>query len=119
MQSSYADTAYPDDVEPEGKQISSKSFHRLKYELSRISEAVLEAVLKVDEPSYSAVQALQEQLNSFERSIPYILRCRTALTSLPSLYPDTAKATAESPEVDKRNFSLTLQVSLVRQPMSL
>jgi len=114
MPSSYADTAYPNDVDSDGKQSPNKSFHRLKYELSRISEAVLEVVLKIDEPSYSSIQLLQEQLNTFEKSLPYHLRCRSALISIPSLYPDTSKAIIDSPEVDKRNLALTLQVSVTK-----
>ena len=110
MSSSYADTAFPADPGTEGQRFPNKSFHQLKYELSRISEAVLEAVLKINEPSYSTIQSLQDQLNSFERSVPYELRCRTALTSLPSLYPDTLSAIVDSPELDRRNLTLTLQV---------
>lgn len=112
MSSSYADTAFPDDPGTEGQRSQDKSFHQLKYELSRLSEAVLEAVLKINEPSYSTIQSLQDQLNSFEKSVPYGLRCRTALTSLPSLYPNTVNAIVDSPELDKRNLTLTLQVGI-------
>jgi hypothetical protein len=112
MSSSYSDTAFPQDLDSEGRQHPTKSFHQLKYELSRISEAVLEAVLKVNEPSYSVVQSLQGQLHAFEKDVPYALRCRTALLSLPSMYPEAHNAIADSPEVDKRNLAATLQVSL-------
>jgi hypothetical protein len=85
MSSSYSDTAYPLDLDQAGRPLSAK---------------------------YSAVQSLQGQLIAFEKNVPYALRCRTSLLSLPSLYPEPLGAIAESPEVDRRNLGTTLQVSI-------
>jgi hypothetical protein len=41
---------------------------------------------------------------AFERRIPYELRCRTALVSLPSAYPDARVAEAESPALNRRDL---------------
>jgi hypothetical protein len=41
---------------------------------------------------------------AFERRIPYDLRCRTALVSLPSAYPDARVAEAESPALNRRDL---------------
>ena len=41
---------------------------------------------------------------AFERRIPYDLRCRTALVSLPSAYPDARLAEAESPALNRRDL---------------
>lgn len=112
MASAYTDTAYPMDVDDHGRICQSKSFHQVKYELSRLSEAVLELVLKIEEPSYDQIRSLQSRLTAFEIDIPFNLRCRTGLLSLPSIYPDTTRATADSPDIDKRNLTLTLQVSV-------
>lgn len=47
---------------------------------------------------------------AFQRGIPYELRCRTALLALPSMYIDPGAAIADSPEINKRDLHLTLQV---------
>jgi hypothetical protein len=41
---------------------------------------------------------------AFERRIPYDLRCRTALVSLPSAYPDARVAETESPALNRRDL---------------
>lgn len=110
LSSSYADTRFPLDLDEKTRLAQShKSFHQLKYELSRISESVLEVVLKVHEPAPQIVQALQEQLVLFEKQVPFVLRSRTAYSSLPSLYTNPEDALIDTPEIDKRNLALTLQ----------
>lgn len=110
LSSSYADTNFPLDLDEKTQlPLQHKSFHQLKYELSRISESVLEVVLKVNEPAPQLVQALQDQLVLFEKQIPFSLRSRTAYSSLPSLYINPEDAIGDTPEIDKRNLILTLQ----------
>jgi hypothetical protein len=46
---------------------------------------------------------------AFERRIPFDLRCRTALVSLPSAYPDTHMAEAESPALNRRDLRRTFE----------
>ncbi|OCF71448.1 hypothetical protein I204_07506 [Kwoniella mangroviensis CBS 8886] len=58
---------------------------------------------------YADVQALQNKLASFERDLPYDLRCREALLAATSLYPDPETARNQSPEVNKRNLRATLE----------
>jgi hypothetical protein len=87
-----------------------KSFHQLKYELSQISEDVIEASLKLREPSLEAIRGLQDRLIAFEKAIPFPLRCRTAYLSLPSLYPNQQDAIIDTPEINKRDLRVTLQV---------
>ena len=111
MSSAYADTAYPLDLDDTLNPLPHKSFHELKYDLSRISESVLESVLKINQPDYNTTRALQEQLSLFEKQIPYELRCQTAYLSLPSLHTELGTASQASPAVDKRNLTATLQVS--------
>jgi hypothetical protein len=113
MSSAYSDTSYPLDLDEDLNPLPHKSFHQLKYDLSRISESVLESVLKINQPDYSTTRALQEKLSSFEKEIPYQLRCQTAYLSLPSLHTDTGVALQDSPVVDKRNLTVTLQVSSI------
>jgi hypothetical protein len=96
MSSAYSDTSYPLDLDEDLNPLPHKSFHQLKYDLSRISESVLESVL-----------------SSFEKEIPSQLRCQTAYLSLPSLHTDTGVALQDSPVVDKRNLTVTLQVSSI------
>ncbi|WVR04221.1 hypothetical protein IAU60_001221 [Kwoniella sp. DSM 27419] len=59
--------------------------------------------------SYDSILSLYTQLCSFERSVPYELRCRTALLALPSEYPDPEVARQQSPEVTRRNIRRTFQ----------
>jgi hypothetical protein len=49
---------------------------------------------------------------TFERNIPYGLRCRAVLLALPSLYPDSETAIRESPELTRKDLRKTLQVRL-------
>lgn len=51
---------------------------------------------------------------TFERNIPYGLRCRAVLLALPSLYPDSETATRESPELTRKDLRKTLQVRFER-----
>lgn len=57
---------------------------------------------------YSTVQELYSQLCTFERQVPFELRCRVALMALPSVYPDPELAKQDSPEVTRRHLHRTL-----------
>ena len=46
---------------------------------------------------------------NFERSVPFHMRCRAALLALPSVYPEQSAAIQDSPDVSKRNLSLSFQ----------
>jgi hypothetical protein len=46
---------------------------------------------------------------AFESRIPFDLRCRTALVSLPSAYPDARMAEAESPALNRRDLRRTFE----------
>jgi hypothetical protein len=46
---------------------------------------------------------------AFEYRIPFDLRCRTALVSLPSAYPDARLAEAESPPFNRRDLRRTFE----------
>jgi hypothetical protein len=61
--------------------------------------------------SYSNVTSLYQELCELEKNIPFHLRCRTALISLPSVYPDPEQARLDSPDISRRNLKRTLQVS--------
>ncbi|KAL7422804.1 hypothetical protein Q5752_002100 [Cryptotrichosporon argae] len=104
----YIDTALPSQTWADGPS-GVKAFRTLKYELCQISNAVLDQAMNVRASSYSAVTALYERLCAFERTIPFELRCRTALVVLPSMYPDPEAAIANSPEVNRRNLHRTFQ----------
>jgi hypothetical protein len=58
---------------------------------------------------YTAITALYERLCAFERQIPFHLRCRTALLSLPSVYADADSATRDSPGVTHGDLHCTFQ----------
>lgn len=58
--------------------------------------------------SYASIENLYDRLCAFERHIPFHLRCRTALLSLPSVYADADSATRDSPAITN-NLHLTFQ----------
>ncbi len=67
--------------------------------------------MDVEPPAYNEIQRLYAILCDFEGKIPYGLRCRTAMLSTTSVYPDPEMAIRAGPEVDKRNLRLTFEVS--------
>ncbi|WVR05539.1 hypothetical protein IAU60_002557 [Kwoniella sp. DSM 27419] len=112
----FIDTRYPSD--PVSHPLNMLSYHTMKFELCKVAKDVLHAALCVAAPPYTSILALYDRLHQFERSIPFHLRCRTALVALPSLYSDASIAEAESPEVNRRDlrrtfeqFSLSMMVS--------
>jgi hypothetical protein len=84
--------------------------------------------MKVRRPAYAEVIALDGKLyvhpyltlsdhtedssRDFENNIPYSLRCRAALLSMPSQYPQPDAALNASPEPSKRSIAISFQVSL-------
>ncbi|KIR39943.1 hypothetical protein I307_04958 [Cryptococcus deuterogattii 99/473] len=110
----YIDTCFPSEdpeflIPTQEAQNQEKGYWTLKFELAKISGAILDLAMKVDPPTYDTVTALHERLRGFEQQVPYHLRCRTALLALPSTYPDPTQAVRDSPEVSKRDLHLTFQ----------
>jgi hypothetical protein len=78
--------------------------------------------MKVLVPHYSVVQELHAQMSEmpllnqltcrtrFEIDIPYRLRCRPVLRTIPSSYPDPQDAIKATPEINKRDLQGTFQV---------
>ncbi|KAL1410582.1 hypothetical protein Q8F55_004595 [Vanrija albida] len=104
----HIDTEFPSQNWTDGPN-GLKSFRTLKFELCRISGAVLDQAMDVRPTPYSSITALYDRLCAFERQIPFHLRCRTALLALPSVYADAESATRDSPEVNQRNLHRTFQ----------
>ncbi|OCF31477.1 hypothetical protein I316_06879 [Kwoniella heveanensis BCC8398] len=105
----FIDTRFPTDKPSHGTMPVEPSYHTLKFRLAQIAKSVLQSVLCTDGPPYEIIIDLYEKLRSFERSIPYYIRCRTALLALPSLYTDASKAEAESPALNKRDLRRTFE----------
>ncbi|WWC87429.1 uncharacterized protein L201_002318 [Kwoniella dendrophila CBS 6074] len=105
----FIDTKFPSEKLSIGANAGLPSYHTKKFELAQIAKSVLQIVLNTNGPSYSTIIGLYERLRGFERSIPFHLRCRTALLALPSLYSDASIAEAESPEVNKRDLRRTFE----------
>ncbi|OCF39133.1 hypothetical protein I317_07074 [Kwoniella heveanensis CBS 569] len=103
----YIDTAFPDG--PSDYPDGSKSYQTLRFELIQLSARILDTGMSVQFESYDTILSLYTQLCEFERSIPYELRCRTALLALPSEYPDPEVAKEHSPEISRRNLKRTFQ----------
>ncbi|WRT65255.1 uncharacterized protein IL334_002198 [Kwoniella shivajii] len=103
----YIDTAFP--VGPDDHPQGSKSYQTLRFELIQLSAKILDTGMSVHFESYDTILSLYTQLCSFERSIPYELRCKTALLSTPSEYPDTEIAKQLAPEVTRRSIKKTFQ----------
>ncbi|WVQ97545.1 hypothetical protein IAU59_004659 [Kwoniella sp. CBS 9459] len=103
----YIDTAFPDG--PSDHPDGSKSYQTLRFELIQLSARILDTGMSVQFESYDTILSLYTRLCEFERSIPYELRCRTALLALPSEYPDPEVAKEHSPELNRRNLKRTFQ----------
>ncbi|KLT43595.1 hypothetical protein CC85DRAFT_301200 [Cutaneotrichosporon oleaginosum] len=105
----HIDTAFPGS--------GDRDFRTLKFELCRISGAVLDQAMDVRPTPYASIDALYDRLCAFERHIPFGMRCRTALLALPSVYADAESATRDSPPVSAnlartfQQFTLALNVS--------
>lgn len=86
--------------------------------------------MKVHAPPYSTVMELHDKMcvgaicallmapqqdtmadprTAFEANVPFHWRCRAALLALPSRYPDSESALADSPEESKRDLHRTFQ----------
>ncbi|WVW79040.1 hypothetical protein I302_101003 [Kwoniella bestiolae CBS 10118] len=105
----FIDTKFPSEKPSVGAHMLQPSYHTKKFELAQIAKSVLQAVLNTRGCSYDTVIGLYDNLRTFESSIPFHLRCRTALVALPSLYSDASSAVAESPEVNKRDLRRTFE----------
>ncbi|OJJ02455.1 hypothetical protein ASPVEDRAFT_676961 [Aspergillus versicolor CBS 583.65] len=88
-----------------------KSYSILRFELSQLSSEILNMAMKVRKPAYSDVIGLDVRLCEFERNLPFSLRCRTALLSMPSRYPQFEAAIAASPEPSRRSMTISFQQS--------
>ncbi|CED84351.1 Zn(2)-C6 fungal-type DNA-binding domain [Phaffia rhodozyma] len=80
-----------------------------KFQLAIVSNEVLDQIMTIKPQSYSEIKALWQKIITFERSIPFWLRCRPALLATPSAYPDFKEATRCSPELNKSELKLTFQ----------
>ena len=120
----YLDTRLPTTITP---------FHRFKFDLSQVSDLWVPSLMWLGlksvcsprffrcEPNrtrtYSASQRSCELLHdcrpnsslALERQTPFQLRCRTAMLSLPSIYPDLDGARRASPPTNKRDLRTTLE----------
>ncbi|THC88982.1 hypothetical protein EYZ11_011566 [Aspergillus tanneri] len=65
--------------------------------------------MKVRKPRYSDVIDLDVRLGEFERNVPFSLRCRAALLSMPSRYPQFEAAIEASPEPSRRSMTISFQ----------
>ncbi|GKZ24450.1 hypothetical protein AbraIFM66951_010458 [Aspergillus brasiliensis] len=86
-----------------------KSYSRLRFELSQLSSEILNMAMKVRKPPYSAVTDLDIRLADFERNLPFSLRCRASLLSMPSRYPHVQAAIDASPEPSRRSMTISFQ----------
>ncbi|KAA8642659.1 Zn(II)2Cys6 transcription factor [Aspergillus tanneri] len=102
----HCDVAFPS--EP---LISSgeKSYSIIRFELSQLSSEILNMAMKVRKPRYSDVIDLDVRLGEFERNVPFSLRCRAALLSMPSRYPQFEAAIEASPEPSRRSMTISFQ----------
>nr|XP_018266019.1 uncharacterized protein I303_02397 [Kwoniella dejecticola CBS 10117]OBR88177.1 hypothetical protein I303_02397 [Kwoniella dejecticola CBS 10117] len=103
----YIDTAFP--IGPSDYPEGSKSYQTKRFELIQLSAKILDTGMSVHFESYESILSLYTQLCTFERTLPFDLRCRTAMLSLPSEYPDTNYAKEQSPDVTRRNLKKTFQ----------
>ncbi|KAI9147388.1 hypothetical protein HJFPF1_12408 [Paramyrothecium foliicola] len=122
----HCDTAFPTEpLSPDG----GKSYYRLRFELSQLSYEcasppesgggfnfwlirycrILNMAMKVRKPAYADVTELDQRLCEFERNIPYNLRSRAALLSMPSRYPRLEAAIEASPEPSRRSMTISFQ----------
>jgi hypothetical protein len=73
---------------------------------------VLDLSKKIRRPPDSSVEDLHRKLSDFEKGLPFPLRCRLALLSLPSIYANSESAFCDSPHVHRRDVHRTFQVSV-------
>ncbi|KLT41091.1 hypothetical protein CC85DRAFT_303533 [Cutaneotrichosporon oleaginosum] len=92
----YVDTKLP--KEKSSVVNDGRGYFTLKWELAVICGQVLDLSMKIKKPLDSGVPGLHRRLTEFESSIPYPLRCRSALLALPSRYADSESAIRDSPE---------------------
>lgn len=111
LRSEHIDTEFPSypSTTPHDASWSDNVFRQLKFELCRISGAVLDQAMSVRSTPYSKIGQLYDRLCTFERQIPFNLRCRTALQALSSVYQDTEAAIKDSPSIKLDNLHLTFQ----------
>ncbi|OQV06667.1 Fungal specific transcription factor domain-containing protein [Cladophialophora immunda] len=102
----HCDTAFPSEAL---NLNGEKSYSLLRFELSQLSSEILNMAMKVRKPAYSDVIDLDLRLCEFERNLPFSLRCRAALLSMPSRYPQSETAIAASPEPSRRSMTISFQ----------
>lgn len=102
----HCDTAYP--TEP-FNLTGEKGYFTLRFELSQLSSEILNMAMKIRKPSYSEVMDLDRKLSNFEVNLPFSLRCRASLLSMPSRYSDAQAAIEASPEPSRRSMQLSFQ----------
>ncbi|GMK58988.1 hypothetical protein CspeluHIS016_0700030 [Cutaneotrichosporon spelunceum] len=103
----YVDTKLP--KERSSVAVDGRGYFTLKWELAVLCGQVLDLTMKIHKPLDSGVSDLHRRLTEFESSIPYPLRCRSALLALPSRYADSESAIRDSPEVHRRDIHRTFQ----------
>lgn len=102
----HCDTAFPS--EPPSLN-GEKSYFTLRFELSQLSSEILAMAMKVRKPPYTEVTELDLKLYEFERSLPFSIRCRAALLSMPSRYPQPQAAIEASPEPSRTSMAFSFQ----------
>ncbi|WWC87416.1 uncharacterized protein L201_002305 [Kwoniella dendrophila CBS 6074] len=103
----YIDTAFP--VGPSDHPEGSKSYQTLRFELIQLSARILDTGMSVHFESYDSILGLYSSLCSFERTIPFELRCRTSMLNLPSEYVNQDQVYKLSPELTRKNIKKTFQ----------
>ncbi|BEJ05387.1 hypothetical protein CcaverHIS641_0212040 [Cutaneotrichosporon cavernicola] len=103
----YVDTKLP--KEKSSVAVDGRGYFTLKWELAVLCGQVLDLSMKIHKPLDSGIPDLHRRLTEFESSIPYPLRCRSALLALPSRYADSESAIRDSPEVHRRDIHRTFQ----------
>ncbi|CAK7207518.1 hypothetical protein SEUCBS139899_010328 [Sporothrix eucalyptigena] len=95
----HCDTEFPSEprVVP-----SEKGYFELRFELAQISYEILDMAMKARRPPYSEVTSLDQKLRTYEQSLPYYIRCRSALVAMVSRYPHPVDAIAATPEPTRR-----------------
>lgn len=111
LRADHIDTELPSypSTSPRDPSRSDYDFRSLKFELCKISAAVLDQAMSVRSTPYSKIGQLYDRLCAFERHIPFYLRCRPALQALSSVYQDAESASKDSPDVKLGNLHLTFQ----------
>ncbi|KAK4937550.1 hypothetical protein LTR10_021842 [Elasticomyces elasticus] len=102
----HCDTAFPSDLD---NLNGEKSYFTLRFELSQLSSEILAMAMKVRKAPYSEVTKLDLKLSDFERNLPFSIRCRAALLSMPSRYPQPEAAIEASPEPSRTSMAFSFQ----------